>query len=100
MFVFWCCLFRCSDMSHAWLDLGKLTNYQPWQAAVLVIGLVFLLYVVAYRTQGDPELGRLVLVFGAIFAITQMLVYPIGALDIFDYTFFGHQMAQLAQTPT
>ena len=81
------------------LDLGKLTNYQPWQVVAAATGLVYLLYILAYRTDGDPRLGRLVLGLGLVFAGTQILVYPIGALDAFDYIFFGHRMAQFGANP-
>ncbi len=81
------------------LDLGKLTGYGPWQAVAAAMALVFALYVLAYRQAGEPRLGRLVIAFAALFALTQAFVYPIGALDVFDYSFFGREMAHYGVNP-
>lgn len=81
------------------LDLGKLTGHGPWLATAVVMAVMFFLYMAAYRTQGDPQLGRLVVVLGIVLVVTLMLVYPIGALDIFDYAFYGREMAVYKANP-
>ena len=81
------------------LDLGKITNHQPWIQATIALVLVFLLYVSAYRTKGGVELCRVVLAFGILFSLTLVFVYPVGALDIFDYIFAGREMVAYGANP-
>ncbi len=81
------------------LDLGKITGYEPWEAAALAILAIFWLYGLAYRTAGAQAQGKVVIAFGLAFALTNVLVYPIGALDVFDYIFYGREMAFYGANP-
>ncbi|MEP7199311.1 MAG: polyprenol phosphomannose-dependent alpha 1,6 mannosyltransferase MptB, partial [Chloroflexota bacterium] len=80
------------------LDLGKIANYEPSSAAVLLGGyaLIFALYFVGHRavchlTRRETRDARRALAFiiasALLFALILLSVYPIGANDIYDYIF-------------
>ncbi len=74
------------------LDLGKIDNYEA-AYAIRLIGsyvLIFGLYLHGYRTAArlNNEKSFWLILCAAIgFAVILLWVYPIGAIDIFDYIF-------------
>lgn len=81
------------------LDLGKLTEYRSWQVVVIAMALIFMLYVSALRLPGSAAMARWVIVLGTLFAVSLALVYPIGALDVFDYLFAGREIVAYGANP-
>lgn len=108
------------------LDLGKITQYR-YDAAWKFVGAfsaLFLLYYCAYRsciarnpshkfyagneedlTPAMPHPGSnrsqvlLVILFSLLFSTTLILIYPIGAADVFDYIFHGRILVYYHQNP-
>ncbi len=87
------------------LDLGKITGYGR-DAAVLFAGAyaaLFGLYAVAHelaRRASADRRARLILV-GApfLFALILLGVFPIGAIDVYDYTFYGRMLVHYDVSP-
>ncbi|MDO9065955.1 MAG: hypothetical protein Q7U96_02590, partial [Chloroflexota bacterium] len=85
------------------LDLGKLGSYsvEAGWGFLLAMGLLFLLYVVAFHRAaraGQAPLGW-ILGGGLLFAVTAAAVYPVGALDVFDNIFYGRMAAFYGANP-
>ncbi len=71
------------------LDLGKIAGFSQGAgySFLLAFTALYLLYYAAYRIalrHGPANLG-IVVFFSLVFAATLVMVYPIGAADVFDY---------------
>jgi hypothetical protein len=82
-------------------DLGQLTDHQPVAFAAIVGGLLALFagygLALAGVRQGkatpSQRLLALVLVGTAIFSLTLIFLYPISAIDVYNYAVEGHVAA-------
>src|SRR5438132_2053363 len=81
-------------------DLGKLTNHSP-EGALQFFGAfaaLFGLYALAYRIAAGPlatSSSRWSLVIFAaplLFVLPLLATYPVGAADVFDYSFFARMI--------
>lgn len=87
------------------MDLGKITRYGG-EAALLFAGsfaALFGLYALGYRALGTRETSTKTraIVMGApvLFALILLWVFPIGAIDVFDYAFYGKMLAHFGSNP-
>lgn len=87
------------------LDLGKLTRYGRDELVFMAgaYAALFAFYAVAYecaRRAPDDVRVRL-LAFGApvVFVLMLVWVFPIGAIDVYDYTFYGRMLAHYHESP-
>jgi hypothetical protein len=86
------------------LDLGKITDRSRLSAAAFATAffLLFILYYAGYRlclAHDSSHWPWAVLTFAIIFSLTLMLVYPVGAVDIFDYIINGRILAHYQLNP-
>jgi hypothetical protein len=86
------------------LDLGKIAERSRLSAVAFatVFLLLFALYYAGYRlclVQDSPHRPWVVLAFVTLFSLTLMFVYPIGAVDIFDYIINGRILAYYRLSP-
>jgi hypothetical protein len=86
------------------LDLGKITDRSRLSAAAFATAffLLFILYYAGYRlclAQNSSHWPWAVLTFAIIFSLTLMFVYPVGAVDIFDYIINGRILAHYRLNP-
>ncbi len=58
-----------------------------------------LAWVVAYRHPRDKKLFWLIFGFGALFAFTLLLMYPITSSDVFEYVFHSRILVHYGQNP-
>jgi len=88
-------------------DLGKITEYAQ-DAALRFFGAfaaLFALYVLAYRIAGGPLAAsasrwRIVaLAAPLVLALPLLVTYPVGAIDVYDYSFFSRMMGHYAANP-
>jgi hypothetical protein len=85
-------------------DLASVTHVTRESAAVLLLGIaaVCLLSWLAYRQtlRLDPRAAAPVtFAFAALFAATLVWVYPLDALDVFDYAMQGRILSVLGGNP-
>jgi hypothetical protein len=85
-------------------DLGTLSGASVASAAQYLagVGVLILLSWLAYRQslRLPPAVGAAIgLAFAALFAVTLVWIYPIDALDIFDYAMQGRILAALGGNP-
>ncbi|HLG50142.1 MAG TPA: glycosyltransferase 87 family protein [Chloroflexota bacterium] len=74
-------------------DLGKLTAYQPSAAVLVTAGLVllFILYGIALlAVTGTPRAVPLAIGGTVLFSGTLVLLYPVSAIDVYNYAVQGH----------
>jgi len=86
------------------LDLGKISDRSRLSAAAFATAflLLFALYYAGYRlcfVQDSPRWSWAVLTFATVFSLTLMFVYPVGAVDIFDYIINGRILAHYRLSP-
>jgi hypothetical protein len=86
------------------LDLGKIVDRSRLSAAAFATAflLLFILYYAGYRlclAQDSSHWPWAVLTFVTVFSLTLMFVYPIGAVDIFDYIINGRILAHYRLSP-
>jgi len=86
------------------LDMGKISDRSRLSAAAFAIAflLLFALYYAGYRlclVQDSPHWSWAVLAFATVFSLTLMFVYPVGAVDIFDYIINGRILAHYQLSP-
>ena len=88
------------------MDLGKLADYRPDAALrfFLPFSLLFVLYVAAYRLASSLIDGPLwvrwvVVVAPLVFVFALVLTFPIGAIDLYDYTFETRILAHYGLSP-
>ena len=86
------------------LDLGKIADRSRLSAAAFATAffLLFTLYYAGYRLclgQDSPHWPWTVLAFATVFSLTLMFVYPIGAVDLFDYIINGRILAHYRLSP-
>jgi hypothetical protein len=86
------------------LDLGKISDRSRLSAAAFATAflLLFALYYAGYRlclVQDSPHWPWAVLAFATVFSLTLMFVYPVGAVDIFDYIINGRILAHYRLSP-
>jgi alpha-1,6-mannosyltransferase len=75
-------------------DLGKLTAYSAAAAAAVTLGLVglFVLYACALRVVSATGKRALpiALIGTLVFSVTLVFLYPITAIDVYNYAVQGH----------
>ena len=76
------------------LDLGKLTDYSSVAAIAVTVGLLglFLFYALALRdvaAEGRRALP-LALIGTVVFSVTLVFMYPVTAIDVYNYAVQGH----------
>ena len=76
------------------LDLGKLTGYSSVAAIAVTVGLLglFLFYALALRdiaANGQSALP-LALIGTLVFSVTLVFMYPVTAIDVYNYAVQGH----------
>jgi hypothetical protein len=86
------------------LDLGKIAERSQLSAAAFAAAflLLFALYYAGYRlclAQNSSHWPWAVLVFATVFSLTLLFVYPVGAVDIFDYIINGRILAHYGLNP-
>ncbi len=89
------------------LDFGKLTAHQPLQGVVvfLAFAVAFGGYWVGYlqlRIEGDPAspaAWKLVIGWAVAFSLAFLLMYPVGAADVFDNIIRGRMTALYHANP-
>jgi hypothetical protein len=87
------------------LDLGKISEFGRSGCLAYLAGMaaLFVFYVVAYQQVKPAGQNRhvlaVVLGFTALFGVTLIWVYPIGALDLFGYVFQGKALAVYQANP-
>ncbi len=86
------------------LDLGKIADRSRLSAAAFATAflLLFILYYAGYRLclgQHSSHWPWAVLAFVAVFSLTLLFVYPVGAVDIFDYIINGRILAHYRLSP-
>jgi hypothetical protein len=86
------------------LDLGKIADRSRLSAAAFATAflLLFVLYYAGYRlclAQDSSHWPWAVLAFATVFSLTLMFVYPVGAVDIFDYIINGRILAHYRLSP-
>jgi hypothetical protein len=86
------------------LDLGKIADRSRLSAAAFATAflLLFALYYAGYRlclAQDSSHWPWAVLAFATVFSLTLMFVYPVGAVDIFDYIINGRILAHYRLSP-
>src|SRR5579884_1509135 len=77
-------------------DLGKLTDHQPIAAVLVTAGLValFALYAVALiNVRTDDHALPLALGGTVLFSLTLIFLYPVTAIDVYNYAVEGHVAA-------
>lgn len=78
-------------------DLGKLTDYQPMAAILVTAGLIALFALYGVALLWGPSTRRaspwLALGFSALFAVTLIFLYPVTAIDVYNYAVQGHVAA-------
>ena len=85
-------------------DLGTLSGATS-ESAATYLGCVAVLIVGGYVASREacrlpPRLGAMIAFgFAGLFVTTLIWIYPIDALDIFDYTMHGHMVAMLGANP-
>ena len=91
------------------LDMGRIANRSPMWAAEFIVAFValFVLYAVAIRVchSGPSQLWDVIILGILIFGMTLVLVFPIGAGDVFDYVVHGvllvrHHVSPLVEVGT
>ena len=85
-------------------DLGKMSGASPESAAAYLVSVAALIVggYVAYREAGrlPPRMAAgIAFGFSALFAATLVWIYPIDALDVFDYAMHGRMLAVLGVNP-
>jgi hypothetical protein len=73
-------------------DLEQLSRTRPWAAIVYVIGLLalFLMFAAALRLVKRSQIStRLIVLFGGVFGLILIWLYPITATDLFQYVLRG-----------
>jgi hypothetical protein len=85
-------------------DLGKLTSGTPESALgflAVVAGLCLISWLAYQSAQGmDPRRGAAIaLAFAVVFAVTLVWMYPIDALDLFDYAMRGRILGVFGDNP-
>lgn len=85
------------------LDLGKITayKYEAGYTFVVIFTALFVLYYTAYRLARRMRSTSfdVVLLFGALFSVTLIWVYPVGAADVFDYISLARILAVYDANP-
>jgi len=87
------------------LDLGKLARYGRDEllffggAYAALFGLYALAYECARRATDDVRVRRLAFGAPALFALILLWVFPIGAIDVYDYAFYGRMLAHYGVSP-
>jgi len=86
------------------LDLGKIADRSRLSAAAFAAAflLLFVLYYAGYRlclAQDASHWPWAVLVLATVFSLTLLFVYPVGAVDIFDYIINGRILAHYGLNP-
>lgn len=74
-------------------DLGKLTDHQPIAAALVTAGLIalFALYAIALlNIPADDRALPLALGGTILFSLTLIFLYPVTAIDVYNYAVEGH----------
>lgn len=86
-------------------DFGRMNGYIPsaMHEYLLSLAVPFLAYLLAYRILKRHPFTRrtmaLILGFAALFAATLVIMYPIGATDMFDYVFYSRIFVHYGQNP-
>jgi len=86
-------------------DFGRMNGYVPsaMHEYILSLAVPFLAYLLAYRilkqVTGTRRWLAIILGFSALFAATLVIMYPIGATDIFDYVFYSRILVHYGQNP-
>ena len=88
------------------LDLGKLTDHEPTGALAFFAPLMglFMLYGCGYRAIATalahaPRARWIITGAPLVFISALLVTYPIGAIDIFDYTFHARLFALYDVSP-
>jgi hypothetical protein len=88
-------------------DLGKITGYTG-DAALRFFGAfaaLFALYVLAYRLASNARaaapLGLRLVVLAApfVFGLPLLATFPVGAIDVYDYSFFSRMIGYYKANP-
>lgn len=86
-------------------DLGRVNQWSQGyliRFALTIVGS-FAIYLVAWRiARKHPETPRLtwiILGFAALFALTFLFMYPVGATDLFEYVFHSRILVHYDQNP-
>lgn len=86
-------------------DFGRANNYSPaaLEDFLISIFIPFGLYLMAWqvlrRVSSDRRLLALVVGFAILFTLTLLIMYPIGATDLFDYVFYARILVRYGQNP-
>jgi len=86
-------------------DFGRMNGYVPsaMHEYILSLAVPFLAYLLAYRILKRHPFTRLrlalILGFAMLFAGTLVIMYPIGATDMFDYVFYSRIFVHYGQNP-
>ena len=86
------------------LDLGKVIGHAP-QEGLFYLGIATLLFALysqalqAIQASQDRRVLWAIAIFGLVFSITLLFVYPWGAADLFDYAISGKVLAHYHANP-
>ncbi len=86
-------------------DFGRMNGYVPaaMYDYLLSLAVPFVAYLIAYRILKGCAYRRQLLVwilgFAVLFAATLVVMYPIGATDMFDYVFYSRIFVHYGQNP-
>jgi hypothetical protein len=86
-------------------DFGRANHYS--QAALkdflismfIPLGLYLMAWHVLRRVSFDRRLLALVIGLASLFTLTLLIMYPIGATDLFDYVFYSRILVRYGQNP-
>ena len=86
-------------------DFGRMNGYIPsaMHDFLLSLAVPFVAYLLAYKILKAHAYRRrllaLILGFAVLFAATLVIMYPIGATDMFDYVFYSRIYVHYGQNP-